>query len=81
MLEEMIRQADSLEPAALKQAAIDLSGEITVMTGPYEIEPTGKQVSMELITMQLQPGGLEAVWPEAVRTAEPVYPVPPFDER
>ncbi len=81
VLEEMIRHADSLDPAALKQAAIDLSGEITVMTGPYEIEPTGKQVSMELITMQLQPGGLEAVWPEAVRSAEPIYPVPPFDER
>ncbi len=81
VLEEIIETAGTLDPAALKQAAVDLSGQMTVMTGPYEIEPTGKQISMELIVMQLTPDGLEVVYPDAVRTAEPVYPVPAFGDR
>lgn len=81
VLEEVIKKAGSLEAADLKQAAIDLSGNMTVMTGPYEIEDTGKQVSMEFVVMQKQPDGLEVVYPDAVKTAEPIYPVPGFSER
>ncbi len=81
VLEEVIRTAGSLEADALKQAALDLSGEMTVMTGPYEIEETGRQVSMEFVVMQKLPESLEVVYPPAVRTAEPVYPVPAFSER
>lgn len=81
VLEEIIAKADSLDAPDLKQAALDLSGQMVVMTGPYEIEETGKQVSMEFVVMQKLPDGLEVVYPEAVQTAEPVYPVPPFSER
>jgi len=81
MLEEFIKKAGSLEPAKLKQAAIDLSGKVTVMTGPYEILPTGKQVKMEFVIMQNMPDGPEVVYPEAVRTAKPAYPVPTFSKR
>lgn len=81
VLEEIVEKAGSLDAAALKQAAIDLSGQMTVMTGPYEIEETGKQVSMEFVVMQKTPESLEVVFPPSVATAEPVYPVPPFGER
>lgn len=81
VLEEIIKTADSLEPAKLKQAALDLNGKITVMTGPYRIEPSGKQVSMEFVIMQNLDDGPEVIYPEEIATAQPVYPVPPFSER
>lgn len=81
VIEEIIKKAGSLDAAALKQAAIDLSGNMTVMTGPYKIEDTGKQVSMEFVVMQKTPDSLEVVFPPSVATAEAVYPVPPFGKR
>jgi branched-chain amino acid transport system substrate-binding protein len=81
VLEEIIEKADSLEPAALKQAALDLNEQLTVMTGPYEIEDTGKQISMEFVIMQNMEEGPEVIYPGEIATAEPVYPSPPFDER
>ena len=81
VLEEIMKKADSLEPAKLKQAAIALSGKLTVMTGPYQILDNGKQIQMEFVIMQNQANGPEVVWPEAIRTAAPVYPVPKFSAR
>jgi len=81
VLEEIIKKADSIEPAALKQAAIDLSKKITVMTGPYEILETGKQIQMEFVVMQNQKQGLEVVYPESIATAKPVLPVPDYSKR
>ena len=51
------------------------------MTGPYEIEPTGKQIQMEFVVMQNQKEGLEVVYPPSVATAKAVYPVPTFGQR
>lgn len=81
VLEEIVKKADSVEPAKLKQAAIDLSKKITVMTGPYEILPTGKQIQMEFVVMQNQKQGLEVVYPPSIATAKPVYPVPAYSKR
>lgn len=81
VLEEILKKAGSIEPEKLKQAAIDLSGKLTVMTGPYEIEPSGKQIQMEFVVMQNQPDGLEVVYPPSVATAQPIYPVPPYSKR
>ena len=81
VLEKIMTTADSLEPAKLKQAALDLSGKITVMTGPYKILENGKQVQMEFVIMQNQKTGPEVVWPAKIRTAEPIYPVPKFSDR
>ncbi len=81
VLEKIITTAQSLDPAKLKQAAIDLSGKITVMTGPYKILDTGKQVQMEFVIMQNQDDGPQVVWPPEIRTAEPIYPAPPYSER
>jgi len=81
VLEKIMTTANSLEPAKLKQAAIDLSGKITVMTGPYKILDNGKQVQMEFVIMQNQANGPEVVWPKPVRTAEPIFPVPKYGQR
>ncbi len=81
VLEKIMTTAQSLEPAKLKTAAVDLSEKITVMTGPYKVLPTGKQVMMEFVIMQNQKNGAQVVYPPAVRTAEPIYPVPKFSDR
>lgn len=77
VLEEIIKKAGSLEPASLKQAAIDLNGDkLVVMTGPYEILDTGKQVSMEFVIMQNMADGPEVIFPPEIATAKAVYPAP-----
>ncbi len=81
VLEKIITTAKSLEPAKLKQAAIELSGKIVVMTGPYQILDNGKQIKMEFVIMQNQKDGPQVVYPKAIRTAEPIHPVPKFSER
>jgi branched-chain amino acid transport system substrate-binding protein len=83
----MIKKGGTLKAKDLKQAAIDLSGKLTVMTGPYEIDSTGKQLQMPFTVTQVQKdkntGKLEFVllWPKAVATGDMVYPIPPWDKR
>ena len=81
VLEEIIKKANSVDPAKMKQAALDLNGKLTVMTGPYNILPTGKQTSMEFVIMQNQKTGTEVVYPSSVATAKAVYPMPPYSSR
>ncbi|MGE0312992.1 MAG: amino acid ABC transporter substrate-binding protein [Lautropia sp.] len=79
--EEIIRTANSLEAAKLKAAALKLNDKIVTLTGPYQIDETGKQYKNEFVIMQNQKGGPEVVYPPEVQTAKPVYPVPAFDKR
>lgn len=80
--EKILEKAGSTEAAALKKAAMDLSGKLTVMAGPYEIDETGKQLQMPFPVVQGQPGkGLVAVWPPAVATEKPTYPIPDWTKR
>lgn len=81
VLEEIIIKADSIDPAKMKQAALDLNEKLTVMTGPYKIEPTGKQVSMEFVIMQNSKNGPEVVYPNAIATMKPIYPAPSYSNR
>ena len=81
VLEEIVKKANSVDPAKLKQAALDLNGTLTVMTGPYQIEPSGKQISMEFVIMQNQKNGPEVIFPASVATAKAVYPMPPYSKR
>jgi branched-chain amino acid transport system substrate-binding protein len=79
--EQIIKTAGSLDAAKLKQAALKLSGKIVTACGEYQIDETGKQYKNEFSIMQTLPNGLEVVYPPAVATAKPVYPVPPFAKR
>ena len=79
--EEIIRNANSLEAAKLKDAAVKLSGKIITLTGEYQIDETGKQFKNEFAVVQTLPDGLEVVYPPAIATGKPVYPVPAFEKR
>ncbi|MDX6748456.1 amino acid ABC transporter substrate-binding protein [Geminicoccaceae bacterium 1502E] len=79
---EIIEKAGSTDAAALKQAALDLSGELTVLAGPYKIDETGKQLAMPFPVVQLQPEkGMVTVWPPEVAVAEPIFPIPGWTDR
>ncbi len=79
--EEIIRTAQSLEAAKLKEAALKLSDKIVTVTGEYQIDETGKQFKNAFSIMQNMPDGPEVVFPPQVATAKAVYPVPPYDKR
>jgi branched-chain amino acid transport system substrate-binding protein len=79
--EEIVKKAQSLDAAKLKQAALELSDKITTVTGEYKIDETGKQLKNEFSIMQNMPEGPEVVYPPAVATAKAVYPVPAFEKR
>jgi len=80
--EAIIAEADALDADALKEAALALSGELVTMAGIYEIEESGKQTGMQNVIMQhIRGDGLQAVYPDAVATAEPVFPIPEWSER
>lgn len=77
ILERLLVEAQSVEPADLKQAALDLSGEITTISGNFAIDETGKQTGMAAIVLQNQPNkGLVPVAPPEVATEELIYPIP-----
>ena len=69
-------EAQSLDAAKLKEAALKLNDKIVTVTGPYEIDDTGKQFKNEFAVMQNMPNGPEVVYPPEVATAKAVYPVP-----
>ena len=85
LLEKYIEIANALDGPALKKAALDLSGKVTVMTGPYEIDETGKQLQMPFIVTQIQKENgkqkMVLVYPEAVATAKTIYPISGWDSR
>jgi branched-chain amino acid transport system substrate-binding protein len=85
LLGKFIETANSLDAAALKKVALDLSGKVTVMTGPYEIDENGKQLQMPFVVSQVQKTngkqGLVLLYPKDVATGEVVYPIPGWGER
>ncbi len=85
LLEKYVETANSLEAKALKKAAMELSGKMVVMTGPYEISETGKQLQMPMIVTQAQKvkgkPKLVLLHPEEVATGDVVYPIPGWDKR
>lgn len=83
ILEKVIQKAGTFtDAAAMKKAAIDLSGKLTVAAGPFAIDETGKQLEMPWSVLQQQPGkGYVAVWPEAVANEKPIDPAPAWADR
>jgi branched-chain amino acid transport system substrate-binding protein len=54
-----------------------MGGKITTISGKFAIDETGKQIGMEPIVLQNQPGkGLVPVAPAEVATEKLIYPVP-----
>lgn len=84
ILEQIIKKAGSLKADKLKAAALELSGELTTLSGVFRIRETGEQIGMEYLVCQVQKEPateeitLEIIWPLGARTADPVYPMPPW---
>ena len=81
VVEQIIVEAQSLDAAKLKDAALKLSDKIVTITGPYQIDATGKQFKNEFAVLQNMPSGPEVVYPPEVATAKAIYPVPPYKDR
>ena len=81
VVEQIIIEAQSLDAAKLKAAAVKLSDKIVTVTGPYQIDETGKQFKNEFAVMQNLPGGPEVVYPADIATAKAVFPVPAYKDR
>jgi branched-chain amino acid transport system substrate-binding protein len=81
VLEKSIASANSLDAAKLKQAALDMSGKTTMVSGQFEIDKTGFQIGMKPIVLQMQPGGMKIVAPEQIATGKAIYPVPAWNKR
>lgn len=81
ILEKIITNAGSLDADKLKQSALDLSGKITVMAGPYKIDEAGRQLGMPFVVTQKQGDELKAVFPDAAANAKYVYPIPAWSAR
>lgn len=86
ILEKVIEHVGSLDPDKLRQAANELSGKITLLIGPYILDPeTGKQLGCPFVVTQVQKVGgeykLVIVWPKDVATGEAIYPIPSWKER
>ncbi|MBN9487503.1 MAG: amino acid ABC transporter substrate-binding protein [Alphaproteobacteria bacterium] len=81
VLEQFIQEAQTLDAAKLKEAALKLNNKIVTVTGPYEIDATGKQFKNEFAVMQNLPEGVEVVYPPEIATAKAVYPIPPYKDR
>ncbi|MGV6874355.1 amino acid ABC transporter substrate-binding protein [Pseudochelatococcus sp. B33] len=81
VLEKAIATAGAVDAQALKQAALAMSGNTTVVSGEFRIDETGFQNGMTPIVLQTQPEGLKIVSPGAIATAEPVYPIPAWNQR
>lgn len=64
-----------------KAAAMSLSGTVTTLTGPYRIVESGKQLGMQYVIQQNLKDGPKVVFPETVKTAEPVFPAPGWATR
>ncbi len=71
-----IESAGSVETTAVRQAL----GDLTFMSfyGGWDIDETGKQAGHSMVDVQWQGGERKIVWPEAAKTADVVYPKPPF---
>ena len=81
VLEQILQEAQSVDAAKLKEAALKLNNKIVTVTGPYEIDETGKQFKNEFAVMQNMPNGVEVVYPAEIATAKAAYPVPPYKDR
>jgi branched-chain amino acid transport system substrate-binding protein len=71
ILEAAVRKANSLDREKIKQALYKL--DMYSVLGRYAVDHTGMQVKRFPLTIQWQKKRKEIVWPEEVRSAEPIF--------
>jgi branched-chain amino acid transport system substrate-binding protein len=79
VLEDAVRTASSLDPAALRAAFPAVHPETPI--GRYAVNADGVQTGIRPVVVQILRGRREIVWPPALATAQWRHPYPRWDER
>jgi len=72
LMEEAINKTGSLDREKIRQFLV--TGEHRTLLGPFKLRKDGTQIGHKSIIIQWQRGKKEIVWPENMRTAQPVFP-------
>lgn len=72
VLQEAIRDADCLDRDKVRSALFQL--DTMTIIGRFGVDATGKQIRQHVFIIQWQKGRKELVWPQEIKTAEPVFP-------
>lgn len=80
VLEEAVKAAGSLDQTKLRNVLDTL--EIDTVMGHFKIDPkTGTQLGAKGLLVQILKGKREIIWPEELKTAEAVLPLPAWSNR
>jgi branched-chain amino acid transport system substrate-binding protein len=74
-----IQNAGSIDPQKVRGALANL--DVTTFYGRLKFDSTGKNVSKPMVTIQIQNGQVQTVYPPDVANAQLQYPTPPFGSR
>jgi branched-chain amino acid transport system substrate-binding protein len=72
-------QARSLDRQQVRDALASL--DVESFAGPIRFDETGKNVAKPIFAIQIQNGRRVVVAPEEIQEEDPVYPMPPWDQR
>ncbi|WP_341989691.1 amino acid ABC transporter substrate-binding protein [Azorhizobium sp. AG788] len=80
VLEDAVKKAGTLDQDTLRATLGEM--ETDTVLGHYKIDPkTGSQLGAKGLLIQVLKGNREIVWPEELKTADAVVPMPPWDKR
>lgn len=86
MMQKYVEEAGTFDADAIKKAAVDLSRKVTILTGEYQLNENGAQEGMPFVLTQVvkdeqgQPKW-NIIYPDNVKTADPIIPIPKWNER
>lgn len=80
VLAAAVKKAGSLDQDALRTVLTTLK--LDTVMGRHEVDPkTGAQLGISGLLVQILGGKREVIWPEALRTAQPIIPAQPWSKR
>ena len=79
ILQDALRIAGTKDVDKVREALLNYNEPI--FWGPIGWDETGQNIKGASVPIQIQNGKVVSVWPEEAREAEPLYPMPCWDER
>ena len=76
-----MQAAKSIKPEPVRQAIAAADFETFYSRIKFTPQGDGDPVIMGAMVAQVQNGGLQTLYPEAARSGDPIYPLPPWDQR
>ena len=74
-----LQAAGSTDPAKVRDALANL--DVTTFYGELKFNDKGENVTKPMVTIQIQQGQVQTVYPSNVASAQLQYPTPPFGSR